>query len=247
MATPPSLPNADSSDDIIVRALQIPREKLPVQVHWNQTTAFSSTIEQDGAAFFMRCAFKTTDTAWLRKAIDGAPNYASTRFAASMILMTHAGCYRPRAGTLQKVSINQVEVPVDLIDRGTMFEQTLSKYAPDATLTLAQTYDPAITQRLFDSEATHNRFRLPNDLGAFRIAMCLVQRQPKLATRFVHASTDRELQRGLTQTLLIEGRACLGNTQRVTIDPVYLRAYVAEAFYRWVVAARGVDSLIPAG
>lgn len=245
--TAPALPTADSTDDVIVRALKIPREKLPVQVHWNLNTAMGSAIEQDSSAFFMRCAFKSIDPARLGRAIDGPPNYASTRFAASMIIMTHAGCYRPGASPLQKVSINQVEVPVDLIDRGMLFQQTLALYAPDATLTLAQTYDPAITQRLFDSEAIRNRYRLPNDAGGFKIAMCLVQRQPKLAARFVQAKTEMSLQRGLVQTLLVEGRACLGGVKRITVDPAFLRAYIAEAFYRWVVAARGVDSLIPGG
>lgn len=233
------LPNAESSDDIVVSSLRIPREKLPVQVHWAYQTLYDSTIVRDNAAFFLRCAFKNAKTGLIRDAIEGPPNFATTRFASARIVQINQGCYLPRP-------INaQAYLQSGLIERGVLFQLALAKYAPDATLTKAETFDAATTQRMLATEEPRNRYRLPNDRDAFRISVCLVQHQPKLATRFVHAEPGSLLERGLAQTLLVDGRECLGQTKRVSIDPAYLNFYVTEAFYRWVVAARNVDSLIP--
>ncbi|AXJ94701.1 hypothetical protein DM480_03495 [Sphingomonas sp. FARSPH] len=238
------LPDADSSDDIVVRALRIPREKLPVQVEWARSTQFDSTIIQENSAMFARCAIKGSDRATLRNAVEGAPNYASTRYAIGWLMARQRGCYRPSppAPVSDDPTANGT-----ITDRGVLIEQVLADFAPDATLDTAQTYDPVISRRMMDTEQHRNRYRLANDYDAFRVSACLVQRQPRIATRFVHAPSGSDLSKGLAQALLIGGRDCLGQVKRITIDPTFLRFYVTEAFYRWVVAARGVDTLIPSG
>lgn len=236
---PLQLPGADSPDDIVVSALRIPREKLPVQVHWAYQTLYDSTIVRDSAAFFARCAFKGAKVSLIRDAVEGPPNFATTRFAENRINQTNSGCYRP--GPIY----GQMYLQSNLINRGVLFQLALAKFAPDARLTAAQTYDPEVTRRLQVTENDRNRYRLPNDRDAFKVSLCLVQQQPKLATRFVHAEPGSLLERGLAQALFIDGRSCLGQTKHVSIDPAYLNFYITEAFYRWVVAARNVDSLIP--
>ncbi|WP_221364127.1 hypothetical protein [Sphingomonas jinjuensis] len=36
------------------------------------------------------------------------------------------------------------------------------------------------------------------------------------------------------------------NARRVYFDPTHFRLFIADALYRWLVAAQGVDTLIPA-
>lgn len=234
-----TLPTADSTDDIIISALRIPREKLPVQVHWSYPTIYESTIARDGVEKFTRCAFGKAKTSLIRDAVEGPPNYASTRFAATWISETNNGCYRPRP-------INDKPyVRSGAIDRGVLIQLALDRYAADAELDEAQTYDPDIVRRLKKNEQSRNRYRLANDLDAFKLSLCLVQRQPKIATRLVHAASGSKLEQGLSQALMIDGRDCLGKVRRLSVDPTFLKLYVSEAFYRWIVATRNVASLIP--
>ena len=107
------------------------------------------------------------------------------------------------------------------------------------------TGDPAVRQRHDARERPRNRLRLPGERTAFSVASCLVREQPVLATRLVRAPAGEPLERGLIQAMLIDGRVCLGRIKRLTIDPATFRVYTVDAFYRWLVAARGVETLIP--
>jgi hypothetical protein len=246
-STSDDLPNSESSDDIIVSALKIPRDKLPVQVIWQPGTHMATSMAYNSTATYLRCAIKYVDHDMLRKVIDGPPNYSSTRFALGMILTENLGCYMPRPFDMRTkiVSSDPAVAGDDLLSRSQMIEQVLATYAPKSELTIAQTYNPAISYRFKEAEQIHNRFRLDNDLEAYRTVACMVQKQPGLATRLVHTDASSELARGLVQTLLIEGRQCLGGVKRVGVDPIFLRAYVVEAYYRWMIAARNVPTLIP--
>ena len=49
----------------------------------------------------------------------------------------------------------------------------------------------------------------------------------------------------LEDALFIGAHQCVGYAKRMDVPPDLFRAYISDAVYRWVVAARGVDSLIP--
>jgi len=248
-AAPVPLPDATSSDDIVVTALRIPREKLPAGVYWNYQTLLVSRIARENAEMFFRCAMKSGALEGVRKVVDGEPNSATARFWQGWISQTHRGCYPPTrlAGyTPSGRPAGIIDFGESRLDRGVIVENVLRAYAPDAQLTPAMTADPAVRSRFQQREGLRNRKRLPDDRDALVFASCLVRQQPVLATRLFHARPGSLLERGLTQTIIIEGRDCLGGTKRVTVDPSLVRVYIMDAFYRWVVAARGVDSLIPA-
>lgn len=242
-----SLPQAESTDDIIVQGLRIPREKLPTSVHWNYQSMLAMRIMRENSQMFMRCALKSTDVHWLREVVDGEPNGADARFAQGRISQTHRGCYPPNRSVglmLTRFPIGTADLGESRVDRGVIVEQVMANYAPDAVLTPEMTGDPVIRNRFRQREGVRNRLRLPYDRDSLIFASCLVEQQPVLATRIFRSTPGTPLERGLTQAIIVQGRVCVGNAARVTIDPTFARTYIIDAFYRWVVASRGVDTLI---
>lgn len=242
------LPTAQDGDEIIVEALRIPRTKLPTGVYWNDMGRLESKIDQEQRRLYFRCALSFSDPIMLRRVLDGEPNSAMATHAQGHIVLKGRAC-QPGLSFIAKVS---TEFP-DVIDygrrpqdRGAIVELALHRYAPDATLTAAETQDSVVRQRYRQREYARNRLRLPNDRNAWLVTSCLVREQPELATRLTRALPGSDLERGLIQTMLVEGRSCLGGVKRLTVEPATYRPYIVDAFYRWVVAARNVASLIPA-
>lgn len=246
---PVALPDASSVDDIIVTALRIPREKLPIGVYWSYQSRLPSRIARESAEMFLRCALRSSASKSVRLVVDGEPNSANARFAQGWIRETHRGCYPPTAlagYTISSTSKTIVGSGGSALDRGVIVETVLKTYAPDAALTPSMTADPAVQSRFQQREGFRNRLRLPADRDALIFATCLVRQEPVLATRLFRSEPGSLLERGLTQAIIIEGRECIGRASRVTVDPSFTRVYIMDAFYRWVVAARDVESLIPA-
>lgn len=132
-----------------------------------------------------------------------------------------------------------------IYDRGAFTVQVLKMFAPDLKLTHEQVDDKAVQSRFNLREAPRNRFRSDADLRYFTVAVCMVRVEPKLAVRL--AMSDGSASFGDTQAALIDrARVCVGGAKRVEVDPTQFRLYIADAVYRWAVAAHGVDSLIPA-
>jgi hypothetical protein len=243
------LPDAQSNDEIIVHGLRIPREKLPTGIYWSYDTLLPGRVTRERTEMQMRCALKIGDQRLVRQIVDGEPNSAGTRAALNQLLNASGGCYPPdpKAWSLASVTPLQVtNLGNAQLDLGVIIEQVLRSHAPDAALTAQDIADPKVQDRFMGREGVRNRLRLPADRDALVFGSCLVRQQPVLATRLFRSAPGSLLERGLVQTILIEGRACTADTKLVTVDPGMIRLYVIDAFYRWVVAARGVDSLIPA-
>jgi hypothetical protein len=133
-----------------------------------------------------------------------------------------------------------------IYDRGAFTIAAMKMYAPGITLTRQEVNDPAVQARFNAREAKRNRFRLPADYRYFEVAVCMVRVEPRLAVRL--ALSDGPARLGDVQEALIDrARICVGNAKSVRVDPTQFRLYIADAVYRWTVAVRGVDSLIPAG
>ncbi|MCT8001778.1 hypothetical protein NZL82_07775 [Sphingomonas sanguinis] len=237
-----ALPASNSSDEVIVQALKIPHVKLPINVHWAARSELGSRIAYERADQFLRCAMDIGDPKWLRRAVEGPPNFSSTRYAQFMIAVANAGCYPPR---LLDADPNTGDYANSAIDRGVLIERTLRAYAPDAALDRSQTFDPEVRARFIKTEAAHNRYRLGPSLAAFSLSACLVQTQPELATRLFRAEQGGDLVRGLEQIMIVNAPECLKGLKRVTIEPTTMRIHLIEAFYRWILAARNLPSLIP--
>jgi hypothetical protein len=88
------------------------------------------------------------------------------------------------------------------------------------------------------------RFRLPVDRRYFEAAICFVRMEPALAVQLVKVERTQSINR-LAAAIVNRARPCIGNADRVYFDATQFRFYIADALYRWAVAARGTASLVP--
>jgi hypothetical protein len=216
-----------------------------------------------------KCAARSrlSSIARLRAVVDGSFNSAAHAFAQDRLKRTYITCSegtsllsftQPPQSELQQIAadsgdfsgspgiIDNAPLGHSIYDRGAFTIQALKMFAGDLTLTRKDTEDRAVQARFDAREIPRNRFRLPSDYRYFATAVCMVRFEPALAVRL--ALSDGPAQAGDLQDALIDRtRLCVGGAKRVRIDPSQFRLYIADAVYRWAVAAKGVDSLIPAG
>ncbi|MEG8052678.1 hypothetical protein QP185_04475 [Sphingomonas aerolata] len=70
----------------------------------------------------------------------------------------------------------------------------------------------------------------PTIVTPFVFASCLVRQQPVLATRLFQSEPGSLFERGLIQTIIVQGRECVGHASRVTVEPSLVRVYIMDAF-----------------
>jgi len=236
------LTDGGSSDEIVVKALSLPRDKLPVNVGWAPVDNTQINIAYERADMFLACAFAKASREWLRKAVEGPPNFTGTQYAQGMVISTNWGCYPPPGDS---PPLNPAMIGTDFLARGILIERTLRQFVPDVALDASQTFDPAVRARFRKVETQQNRYRQNPELSGFVVAACLVQTQPVLTTRLFHAQQGSDLVRGLEQAIIVNSPECLEGVKKLSIEPTTLRVYLIDAFYRWVFAARNVPTLIP--
>jgi hypothetical protein len=132
-----------------------------------------------------------------------------------------------------------------IYDRGAFTIQAIKMFAPDLRLTRQEVNDPVVQARFNAREVARNRFRLPIDYRYFEVAVCMVRVQPELAVRLTKSDGSARFS-DVQEALIDRARVCIGGARHVSVDPTQFRMYIADAVYRWAVAARGIDSLIPA-
>lgn len=223
---------------------------------------------------FARCALgPRADLKLLRQALDGRIN-SSAQFAAQQRLVrSHSACTenptavrssgfgsRVASATASPVfdlgfnpakgDISGGAVPVydtTYYDRGALFIEAIRTFAPDLSLTTASLFEPAVQERFNRRETSLAKFRFKSDRKYLAIALCLVRQQPQLAVELVKTDGPPGRIEKLEGAIVNRARACVGGARRVYFDPAQFRFYIAEAVYRWAVAARAGDSLIPEG
>lgn len=133
-----------------------------------------------------------------------------------------------------------------IYDRGAILIEAIRAYAPDISLTKEETLDASVQQRFNEREGPRNRFREPADYRYFEIAVCMVRMQPELSVMLLDFKANKRESSDIQSRLINGARRCVGNAKTVKVDATQFRLYIADALYRWVVAARGVDTLIVA-
>ena len=246
-------PVSPPSDDIVVEGLRDLDDPASAVTHSTlgsgRTGGGARRSQQafDLASRFAACAIKPgADTRLLRAALDGTINSASQRFAQGRLVQIRSACAQD-PGVARQTGAATIMTGYDTsyYDRGALLIRALALFAPDLRLTKSQTADPTVQARFNTREVRLARFRLPVDRTYSEAAICLVRLQPELSVRLV--KTDDASQIARLEALIVNGGlACVGNAKRVYFDPSQFRMYIADAVYRWAVAAKGVDSLIPA-
>ena len=256
-AAPPATP---PTDDIVVtglRDLDLNDPNAPVthETLGSNRTGHGAIASRSAFAVserFARCAV-TTDSAAastphdaLRRALDGAINGAGQRFWQSRFIGIKSTCAQdPQIARLYGLaSADGTYYDTTYYDRGAMYVRAIQVFAPGLTMTKAQTADPVVHQRFNAREVPLARYRLPVDRRYFEIAVCLVRMEPELSVRLVQTQRT-DLFTKLEAAIVGRSPVCVGGARKVYFDPAQFRMYIADAVYRWAVAVKGLDSLIP--
>lgn len=242
--------------DVVVEGERLPDLKAPpppgIQRQGN-TLAVAQIDDQ--SRIFQRCVkFVPSDT--LRKVVDGRPNSPEHEYSLDRFIRINSACYPgaqqppPESSGYSycRAVTGNDRLPIcrSHYDRGAIIEGALAHFAPNATLTVNDVADKTVQRRLDQSEATRLALALPADKVRMQIAECLVMSQPERVTKMFQARDTPALQVQYVYRILDHGKVCLGGIKPVRIEPLYFRYVLTEAFYRWVVAARNVNTLIPA-
>ncbi len=248
--------SAEPSDDIVVSGLKdldSPGSTVTRRTLGSNKTGAGAVDSRRAFEYsqqFAQCAFKRkADRELIRQVLDGRINSARHAFAQARLLKINAACTKDPQTLIaldddRATASSAAPYDVTYYDRGALFIGTLNAFAPTLSLTAKQTGDPAIQERFDAREVSLAKFRLPTDRNYFQIAVCLVRLQPALSVRLVRDTSTEEMQR-LEAAIVNGGRACVGGARKVYFDPSQFRFYIADAVYRWAVAAQGVDSLVP--
>jgi len=237
--------SADSVDGqvIIVEGQRVPVIKTPTKIEPAAGPLVTrNEIALDKAQIFVRCV-EDIDPAVLREILDGPPNKASTRYAQGLLISKHIGCHLGHSTFI--LDDDPKARGTSMFDRGALLEYALERYAPDLSLTAADTHDPLVRQRFNEREVPRNQWRWPADYRHFEIALCMVRKAPELSVRLIESPINSELQGRLQAAIIGIGRTCLGSPKKVIVDGAQFRMWIGDAVWRWVEAARGVESLIP--
>ncbi|MCT8001931.1 hypothetical protein NZL82_08545 [Sphingomonas sanguinis] len=245
-----------AGQEVVVEGERLPDEKAPPPPGIKkQGNTLAVAQVDDQSKIFQRCVkFTPTDT--LRQVVDGRPNSPQHEYSLDRFIRINVACY---PGAQQpppespgysycRAVIGNDRLPIcrSYYDRGAIIEGAVAHFAPDATLTMAEVADKEVQKRLDAREATRLALALPADKARMQIAECLVMSQPEQVTKMFQARDTPALQVQYVYRIMDRGKVCLGGIKSARVEPLYFRYVLTEAFYRWVVAARNVDTLIPA-
>lgn len=265
MALPPA---AASENDIVIQGYRLRKDIDTTARYPTAISTINIRARYDASERMAKCAARSnlSEYAWLHKVVDGEFNSVRHAYAQDRLARIYATCGEganalgrqgrdateleaatAMNGGQKGISPNIEAAPLghSIYDRGAFTIQALKMFVPDLELTTEQTRDPEVERRFDLREIPRNRFRSPVDQAYYRIAACMVRLQPKLSVQL--ALGDGPALFGDLQAALIDqARPCVGGAKNVQVDPTQFRIYIADAVYRWAVAARNVASLIPA-
>lgn len=187
-----------------------------------------------------KCAMNDGDDR-LRAVVDGAPNSATQVYAQDWTVRNNITC----SVSANLLTISPPELGRSLYQRAAIIAEVINKYAPDLTITRKQTADPATIARFEAMEGPRNRFRQLADQKYFRVVVCMVQLQPEQALTLVQGRLKEAELSAVRARIISRGKVCAGNPRRIFVEATQFRSYVIDAVYRWALATRAVDSLIP--
>lgn len=219
-------------EEVVIEGWRPSKEKLATEIVPPTDSSVGPRIWYEMAQMSAKCVFRIAPTR-VREVIDGAVNSADQRSAQAQLAGRTAGC-RPAGLELPSLSF-----------RGALLEEVFRRFVPDLSLTRQQTFDLEVQARFRRRENERNRLRIAADYRYFEIAVCLVRVQPQLAVQLVGSTLGSPAERHIRSALVDRGRTCVGNVRRVMLEGTRFRTYIADAVYRWVIAARDVDTLIP--
>ena len=246
-----SVPTAPS--DIVVTAERLPAPTFTVK-HPLPAAMRAIADVNERSERFARCA-KKIDPGLLRRIVDEPVHTSRMDYSVDRAIRTNIGCYsdsyQPQTSEPFYGVCNPVGAPGGVgvcrapYDRAAIIAEAIYRHTADIELVPEHTANRAIQQRLKRAELLRYRLADLIERQATQMALCVVALQPARATKLVRAHGDTPTQLQIAAQMLAYASPCTGATKSFTIEPLHLRASLIDAFYRWAVAAKGVQSLLP--
>ncbi len=250
--------NGKTSEEILVQGL--PEGDPPVEQR--PTTANRARAERQVAGDshrFVRC-MRNADPEILRRMLAAEPEARARAIELDRLIRRNTGCFSglpmllPMAPPPYYGQCNPIlfgDMPGETVchsfyDFGALVEYVLERYADDLDLTAVITRNRVIAERFMRRETARNEHRTSNGRNFFEITSCIVQLHPERALGLVRSEPGSNAEERLRGFLLGYSEPCLGDVEEIRVDPAQFRVYIAEAVYEWALAARDVESLIPA-
>lgn len=236
-------------EDVLVKARR-DRGKPPVEVRLLGSanalaeSAISIRANFSHAQRMAGCAVRgrLSKPATLRAVVEGDYTSFAQRVAQDYLVRQTISC---GASTDRGRMSNSPDLGASLYDRGAFVMAALRSFAPGYVLTRAQTHDRTVQRRFDVREVPRIRFMSTPDRDLFRLGVCLVRLQPALSADLAYRDAPPADTGRLISAIINGSPECTGRPRRLVVDPTQIRIYVADAYYRWVMAAKGVDTLIP--
>lgn len=204
---------------------------------------------------FVRC-IRQAPASLLRPIVEGHARDPQTHSALDRVIRSNAGCYQgydasPTStndyyGQCNPIIVNDQALCRSVYDRGALIEDAFETYAPKFMLMPADTRSPAVVGRFTAREEARGKFRSPMDRKFYDTVACMVRLQPERATRLLRAEPGLDREARLRDEIIVRTRDVCAHTSRVKVDGFQFRAYLADALYHWTLAAKNVETLVPA-
>ncbi|WP_066799149.1 hypothetical protein [Sphingomonas soli] len=131
-------------------------------------------------------------------------------------------------------------------DRLAVVEEVFRTYAPHFMLTKGDTLNKETIARFRAREEVRGSDRGPMDRRFYTTIACMVQLAPEESVRLIRTNPGSADETWLRETILAKANYCVGGINDVSVDPPQFRGYLADALYHWTIAAKNVETLIPA-
>ncbi len=182
----------------------------------------------------------------VRQVLDGQINSATQRYAQTRLVQAYAVCSQDPSVALRKgLASKSVLYDTTYYDRGALFIEAINSFVPELLLTKQLTANATVHARFNAREKPLAEMREPADRRYFEMAVCLVRLNPEIAVELVRTNDSISRIGNLEAALVNRGRVCVSGAKRVYFDATQFRFYIADAVYRWAVAAKGANTLVP--
>lgn len=248
---------AQSDKEILVLGVTNPGD-LPVKTRTVPVVGPIGQALTTDAERFQRCATPPKPTE-LARIVDHGPSDTGAQHALHDWISQNQACYlnypypAPDTPYFGDCNPHQDELnsagPATFVcravyDRGQLFERAIKNLGNPYQLADALSVDGLTFSRFVDRERRRNVGSAPADRRYFGLVSCMVALTPSATARLLQSKIGSLEEAEARQRLIGYAEACLGHPATVRADPGQFRAYAAEAFYNWLVAATDRDSLV---
>lgn len=196
------------------------------------------------AILFARCVYRRAPDK-VREVVDGEPNTTDTVFTLDWLVRTQPAC---KPNSVNDVFSDAGYFGHSALVRGAMTEVVLEQLAPTPPKPLweadgREKLNIAAAERFNAMEGSRNGKRFGEDYAMFQAASCFTAAEPTLSRAVLRSRLGSVRENEALVRLVARASVCVRDGRSVVADRTLMRAYLADAIYRWTLAETGARSL----